>query len=86
MKKNIKGDRQSVFFTAVNPMYANQDQEEIRCDLDKPRIAPHKNTLRVHKNTVMLVQPEARSKKMIAVLSNPIARNRSFQHTACDSF
>ena len=26
--------------------------EEIRCDLDKPRIAPHKNTWRPHQNTV----------------------------------
>ena len=37
------------------------------------------NTWRVHQNTV-LVQFETRSKKRIAVLSNPIARNRFF-HT-----
>ena len=33
-----------------------------------------------------LVQSEVRSKKRIAVLSNPIARNRSFQHTTCDLY
>ena len=36
--KSLKRDRQSMFFTAVNPMYANQDPEEVQCDLDKPRI------------------------------------------------
>ena len=41
-----------MFFTAVNPMYANQDQEEVQHDLDKPRIAVCKNTWRVHLNTV----------------------------------
>ena len=42
--RSLKRDRQSVFFTAVNPMYANQDQEEVQYDLDKPRIAVYKNT------------------------------------------
>ena len=42
--KSLKRDRQSVFFTAVNPMYASQDLEEIQYDLDKPRIAVNKNT------------------------------------------
>ena len=34
----------------------------------------------------ILVQSEARSKKRIVVLSNPIAGNRSFQHTTCDMY
>ena len=34
----------------------------------------------------LLVQFEARWKKRIAVLSNPIARNRSFQHTTCERY
>ena len=50
--KSLKGERQSVFFTAVNPMDDDQSMEEVRCDLDKPRIAPYKNTWRPHKNTV----------------------------------
>ena len=40
----------------------------------------YKNNWIIHKNTV-LVQSEARSKTRITVLSNSIARNRSFQHT-----
>ena len=36
--KSLKRDRQSEFFTAVNPMYANQDLEEVQYNLDKPRI------------------------------------------------
>ena len=42
--KNLKRDRHSVFFTAVNPMYTCQHQEEVQYDLDKSRIAVHKNT------------------------------------------
>ena len=36
--KRLKRDRQSVFFTAANPMYANQDLEEVQYNKDKPRI------------------------------------------------
>ena len=35
-EKVSRGDRQSVFFRAVNPMYANQDPEGVQYDLDKP--------------------------------------------------
>ena len=51
--KSNRRDRQSVFFTAVNPMYANQDLEEVRYDMDKPRIAVYKHTWRVYHNTVV---------------------------------
>ena len=37
--ESLKRDRQSVFLTAVNPMYANQHLEEDQYDLDKFRIA-----------------------------------------------
>ena len=50
--RRLERDRQSVFFTAVNPMYTHQNQEEVQYDLDKPRIAVCKNTWRVHQNTV----------------------------------
>ena len=49
---SLRRDRQSVFFTAVNPMYANQDLEEVQYDLDKPSIAVHKNVWRIPQNTV----------------------------------
>ena len=50
--RSLKIDRQSVFFTAVNPMDDDQSVEEVQYDLDKPRFAPYKNTWRSHKNTV----------------------------------
>ena len=53
--------------------------------LDKPRIAPYKNTWIPHQNSV-LVQFKARSQERIAILSNTITRNRSPQHTAFDLY
>ena len=73
-----------MFFTAVNPMDEDESMEEIRCDLDKPRIAPYKNTWRPHQKYSVLVQFEARSEETIAVSSNTISCNRSPQHTICD--
>ena len=77
-------DRQSVFFTAVNPMYANQNLEEVQYDLDKPRIAVYKKNWRSRQKYCILVQFGTRSEKRIAVLSNTIQRNRSFQHFTFD--
>ena len=50
--RSLNRDKQCVFFTAVNPMDDDQSMEEIRCDLDEPRIAPYKNTWRPHQNKV----------------------------------
>ena len=55
----------------------NQDLEEFQYDLDKPRIAVHKITWRALK----LAQ-----RKGIAVLSNSITINSSFQHITCDTY
>ena len=74
--RSLNGDRQSVFFTAVNPMYASQDLEEVQYDLDKPRITVYKKYLESSPKYSILVQSEARSNKRLAVLSNTIARNR----------
>ena len=49
--KSLRRDKQSVFFTAVNPMCARQDLEEVENDLDKHRIASYKHTWRAHHNT-----------------------------------
>ena len=49
--KSVRKDRQSVFFTAVNPMYARENLEEAQYDLDKPRIAVYRTTWRIHPNT-----------------------------------
>ena len=75
--RSLKRDRQSVFFAAVNPMDDDQSMEEIRFDLDKPRIAPYKNTWRPHQKKSVLVQSKARSEERIAVSSNTITRNCS---------
>ena len=40
-----------MFFTAVNPMYASQDLEEVQYDMDKPRVAVYRNTWRIHQHT-----------------------------------
>ena len=82
----VKRDRQSVFFTAVNPMYASRHLDEVQYDLDKPRITVYKKYLECSPKYIILVQFETRSEKRIAVLSNAIARNRSFQHTTCDLY
>ena len=82
--RSLKRDRQSVLFTAVNPMDDDQSMEEIRCDLDKPRIAPYKNTWRPHQNTVYWWNLNLAQKKGLQFLSNTITRNRSLQHIACD--
>ena len=50
--RSLKRDRQSVFFTAVNPMYASQDLEKVQYNLDKPRITVYKITWRIQRNTV----------------------------------
>ena len=84
--RTLKRDRRSVFFTAVNSMYVNQDLDEVQYDLDKSRIAMCKNTWRISSKHSILVQYEDRSNKKIAVLSNTIQRNRSFQHFTCDMY
>ena len=52
--RSLKRERQSVFFTTVNPMDDVQSKEETPCDSNKPRIAPYKNTWRPHQNTVAI--------------------------------
>ena len=76
--KRLQRDRQSVFFTALNPMYTSQDLEEVQYDLDKPRITVYKNTWRVLQNTVYWCNLKLVQRKGFAVPSNPIARNRPF--------
>ena len=57
-------DRQSVCFTAVNPMYANQDLEGVQYDLER-RITVYKKYLESSPKYSMLVQSEARSKNKV---------------------
>ena len=47
-----------MFFTAVNPVRANQ-HKEVDFDLTKPRIAVYKNTWKIHQNTVYQTRSNA---------------------------
>ena len=47
--RSLRRDRQAVFFTTVNPM---DEWKKLFSSLDKPRIAPYKNTWRPYQNTV----------------------------------
>ena len=49
--QNSSRDRQTVFFTAVNPMHMNH-QDPTELDLTKPRLASHKQKWNVHQDTV----------------------------------
>ena len=50
--RSNRKNRQSVFFTAVNPIDVQPDRRKVVYDLNKPRIAPYKQTWRSHHNTV----------------------------------
>ena len=52
-QKSSRG-RQTVFFTAVNPMHKNH-QDPIELDLTKPRLASYKQKWKVHQDTVYWV-------------------------------
>ena len=42
--RSNRKNRESVFFTAVNPIDFQPDPRDVEYDLDKPRIAPYKQT------------------------------------------
>ena len=55
-------DRQTVFFTAVNPMHKNhQDPQEL--ELTKPRLASYKQKWKVHQDTVYWVDVQLAQRK-----------------------
>ena len=60
--QNSSRDRQTVFFTAVNPMHKNhQDPKEL--DLTKPRLASYKQKWKVHQDTVYWVDIQLAQRK-----------------------
>ena len=74
--QNSSRDRQTVLFTAVNPMQKNhKDPQELH--LTKPRLASYKHKKwKRHKDTVTVC-----STKRIEVLSNKIERNHPSRYT-----
>ena len=62
-KQNSIRDRQTVFFTAVNPMHKNH-QDTIELDLTKPRLASYKQKKwKRHQDTVYLVDRQLAQRK-----------------------
>ena len=55
-------ERQTVFFTAVNPMHKNH-QDPIELDLTKPRLAPYKQKWKVHQDAVYWVDLQLAQRK-----------------------
>ena len=64
----LNRDRQTVFFTAVNPMHKN-DQDPKELDLTKPRLASYKQKWKRHQDTVFWVDIQQSTEK-IEVPSN----------------
>ena len=60
--QNSVSDRQTVFFTAVNPTHKNH-QDQIELDLTKPRLASYKQKWTVHKDTVYGVDIQLAQRK-----------------------
>ena len=70
--QNSSRDRQTVFFTAVNPIDKDhKDPHEL--DLTKPRLASYKQKWKVHQDTVYWVDIQLAHR--IEVLSNKIERS-----------
>ena len=60
--QNSGRDRQTVFFTAVNPMHKNhQDLKEL--DLTKPRLTSYKQKWNIHQDTVYWVDIQLAQRK-----------------------
>ena len=78
--QNLGKERQTVFFTTVNPMHKNhKDPQEL--DLTKPRLASYKQKWKRHKDTVYLGRCTACSTERIEVLSNKIERSHPLRYT-----
>ena len=81
--KSLRRSRQSVFLTAVNPMCARQDLEEVEYDLDKPSIAVYKHTWRIHQNTVYWCNFKLAQTKGLQFYQTRSHSIALFKHTTC---
>ena len=78
--QNSGRDRQTVLFTAVNPMHkSHKDPQEP--DLTKPRLASHMQKWKVHQDAVYWVDVQLVQRKGLEVLSNKIERNHPQRYT-----
>ena len=75
--QNSSIERQTAFFTAVNPMNKNHKDPQV-LDLTKPRLALYKQKVEKAPRYGVLGRFSACSTERIEVLSNKIERNHSF--------
>ena len=80
--RSNRKDRQSVFFTAVNPIDIQLDRREVEYDLDKPRIA---NTLG-ELITVQCIGAILKLAQREGLRFYSTACNYSFRHTTGDLY
>ena len=79
--QNSSRDKQTVFFTAVNPMHKNhQDPKEL--DLTNPRFASYKQKWKVDQDTVYWVDIQLDQTERIQEQSNKIERSHPPGHTS----
>ena len=83
-KKQQKG--QSVFFTGENPIDSQLVRKEVEYDLDKPRIAPHKNTWRAHHNTENWCNLKLAQRKGLRFYQTRSHATTLFRHTTSDLY
>ena len=76
-RKNLGKERQTVFFTAVNPLN-KKHKDPYDIDLTAPRLAWYKQ--KAWKRHSVLGRYTTCSTERIAVLSNKIGRNHPFRH------
>ena len=72
--QNSSRDRQTVFFTAVNPNKNHQDPIEL--DLTKPRQASYKQKWKVHQDTVYWVDIQLAQRKGLKFYQTRIEHSR----------
>ena len=74
--QKLSGKRQTVFFTAVNPMHKNHhDPKEF--DLTKPRLASCKQKWKVHQDTVYWADKQLAQRKIGRVILDSDVASRS---------
>ena len=78
--QNSCRERQTVFFTAVNPMHKNyQDPKEL--DLIKPRLASYKKKWKVHQDTVYWGDIQLAQRKGSKFYQTRSKRSHPFRYT-----
>ena len=78
--QNLGNERQTVLFTAVNPV-DKAHKDPYKRDLTQPRLALHKQKTWKTPRYCVLCRKTACSTERVEVLSNKIERNHPLRHT-----